>query len=398
MSTAQGLGTSRLQHSAVLLGISTAAMVALFITSIAKDFTLSTKELWSNDFQGFFLAAHLFARRMNPYTISNQLQAYAHYVPHIHGIGHVLFADAPLCLPVLLPFVSIPFRLGYLVLALLETAAFIAGLLFAIGSLRPRPFLTCCLLLGLPPVGVLILTGQWDGLTVLGLGIHFFLLQRKRIFSSGFVLGITACFALPHLIFGYAIYFLVRMRKPAVLSLACGVLASAVASIALTGIPIVLSFIVSVLTIQSHAFETGFAEILGHLLPATAADVLLACCITAAAIFFGRKARDEQYLLLATCVLALNILLNPHFFGQDLAIPLVAAAPLLYRALPWIANHAAQFVGTGILVIALLALITATQPALLPLQFSALIISTAVTLFIAFSSTHREHRTAVIPS
>ena len=395
MSSTQESVSMPPRRSVILLVISTVSMVSVFIISIAKDFTLSTKELWSNDFQGFFLAAQLYTKGLNPYSISNQLWAYARYVPHFKGIGHVLFADAPLSLPLLHAFVDLPFRTGYLLLVAVEIIAFITGLLFAIGSIRPRALITCCILLGLPPVNVLVLTGQWDGIIVLGLGIHLFLMKRNRIYWSGFVLGITACIALPHLIFGYVIYFLVRLRKPAIISVSLGIILAGILSIMFTSTYIVTGFITSLLTVQSHVFETGFATILGRILPATVVDLLLAGCIIAVAIYFSVKANPEHYLPIAACVLFLNVLLNPHFFGQDLAIPLVAVAPLMERNFHWITSHVKQYIVVGICVVGLLALITTTQYSLLPLQLVSVVVCAALCLAFGIWSTNTFHIHAV---
>lgn len=185
--------------------------------------------------------------------------------------------------------------------------------------------------------GLLILEGQWDGVSVLGLGLAYVAWRRGRPELAGFALGFTAAIAKPQLVIGIAAYMLGRRDWRGI----AGALAGAAVTVAIAFVAVgphsLMSFVSAVAT--PHNSPTAemqgssglFGSLLGQAPGVYFASIAAGLVAAVVAGWLGAVARSRSDLLEPTLcgAVALSLFASPHLLGHDLTLlaPVLLAEP-----------------------------------------------------------------------
>jgi hypothetical protein len=199
--------------------------------------------------------------------------------------------------------------------------------------------------------GLLFLEGQWDGVSVLGLGCAYALWRRDRPMAAGFAVGFTAAIAKPQLVIGIAAYMLGRRDWHAVGGALAGAVVTILIGIAGAGPHALGAFVTAIATpsnsptAQMQGTSGLFGSLLGH---ASWVFVLAVGAGVAAAIvawWLGAVARRRPDLFEPSLcgAVTLSLFASPHLLGHDLTL----LAPVLVAGLAWLAGRPGERIWPG---------------------------------------------------
>jgi Glycosyltransferase family 87 len=199
--------------------------------------------------------------------------------------------------------------------------------------------------------GLLIVEGQWDGVSVLGVAMAYAGWRRGRPGLAGFALGFTAAIAKPQLVIGIAAYMVGRRDWRAVTGALTGAAASVVIALIAVGPHGLAAFVAAVSTPHNSptAEMQGSSGLFGSLLGQAPGVYFLSigAGLAAAAVagWLGTIAhrRPELFEPSLCGAVALSLFSSPHLLGHDLTL----LAPVLVAALAWLAGRPTEATWPG---------------------------------------------------
>lgn len=205
--------------------------------------------------------------------------------------------------------------------------------------------------------GLVLLEGQWDGVSVVGLAIAYVAWRRGRPVLAGFALGFTAGIAKPQLVIGIAAYMLGRRDWRGIAGAIAGAAVTVVIGLLADGPRGIVSFVSAIATPHDSptAEMQGSSGLFGSLLGQAPGVYLLSigAGLTAAVVagWLGAITRHRGDLLEPSlcAAVALSLFASPHLLGHDLTV----LAPVLVGGLAWLAGRPteAAWPGPGTLVV-----------------------------------------------
>jgi Glycosyltransferase family 87 len=191
--------------------------------------------------------------------------------------------------------------------------------------------------------GLLLLEGQWDGVSALGMGLAYVAWRRGRPGVAGFALGFTAAIAKPQLVIGIAAYMLGRRDWRAIAGALCGAALTVVIGFVAVGPHGLAAFVTAVATPHDSptAEMQGSSGLFGSLLGEAPGVYVLSIgaglVAAAAAGWLGIIARRRRDLFEPSLcgAVALSLFASPHLLGHDLTL----LAPVMIGALAWLAGR-----------------------------------------------------------
>jgi len=191
--------------------------------------------------------------------------------------------------------------------------------------------------------GLLIVEGQWDGVSVLGIALAYAAWRRGRPELAGFALGFTAAIAKPQLVIGIGAYMIGRRDWRGIAGALAGAALSLVIAIVAVGPDALGGFVSAVSTPHNSptAEMQGSSGLFGSLLGQAPGVYFLSigAGVLAAAVagWLGTVAhRRPELLEPSLCgAVILSLFASPHLLGHDLTL----IAPVLLAALAWLAGR-----------------------------------------------------------
>ena len=199
--------------------------------------------------------------------------------------------------------------------------------------------------------GLLVLEGQWDGVSALGLGLAYAAWRRDRPGLAGFALGFTAAIAKPQLVIGIAAYMLGRRDWRGIAGATCGAAVTVIIGLVVVG-PHGFGNFVSALAIPHNsptAEMQGSSGLFGSLLGGAPGVYFLSigAGLAAAAVagWLGTIAHRRPDLLEPSLcgAVALSLFASPHLLGHDLTL----LAPVMVAGVAWLAGRPSETAWPG---------------------------------------------------
>jgi hypothetical protein len=304
-----------------------------------------------SDFSASYVAATVWLHGGNLYDQHLEIARHFALIPPGY---HVTVIDLPFITPPLTAVLVAPLTLldlptAYRLASLLEYGMLVAAVAVAVRhapwpSRAPAGLRAAALLGGLAGVGggVLLLQGQWDGVSALSLALAYASWRRGHRARAGAWLIGGALLAKPHLAIGLAVWMLAWRDRRIIAGAAAGAAAVVAASLLLAGPAACLAWVGSLGGSATHSplpSLLGFTGLLGSWLRdgATAQALAAACSMLAvgACWLLGDRVRRRPDLLepsLAGAV-ALSLVAAPHLLTHDLSL----LAPALAWTVAWAA-------------------------------------------------------------
>ena len=190
---------------------------------------------------------------------------------------------------------------------------------------------------------MLLLEGQWDGVSVVGLAIAYVAWRKGRPGLAGFALGFTAALAKPQLVIGIAAYMLGRRDWRGIAGAIAGAAVTVVIGLLAGGPHGLTSFVSAVATPHNSptAEMQGSSGLFGSLFGQAPGVFYLsiAAGLAAAAVagWLGAITRRRADLFEPSlcAAVALSLFASPHLLGHDLTL----LAPVLIGGLAWLAGR-----------------------------------------------------------
>jgi Glycosyltransferase family 87 len=207
--------------------------------------------------------------------------------------------------------------------------------------------------------GLLIVEGQWDGVSVLGVALAYAAWRRGRPELAGFALGFTAAIAKPQLVIGIGAYMLGRRDWRGIAGALAGAALSLVIALVAVGPHALAGFVGAVSTPHNSptAEMQGSSGLFGSLLGQAPGVYFLSigAGLLAAAVagWLGTMAhRRPELLEPSLCgAVTLSLFASPHLLGHDLTL----IAPVLVAALAWLAGRPTETLWPGPATLAVIA-------------------------------------------
>ncbi|MEA2670037.1 MAG: hypothetical protein QOG45_257 [Chloroflexota bacterium] len=305
-----------------------------------------------SDFSASYVASTVWLQGGNLYD--QQLEIARHFALIPPG-DHVTVIDLPFITPPLTAVLVAPLTLldlptAYRLASLLQYAMLVAAVAVAVRhapwpSRAPAGLRAAALLGGLAGVGgwVLLLQGQWDGVSALSLALAYAAWRRGHRARAGAWLIGGALLAKPHLALGLAVWMLAWRDRRILAGAVAGAAAVIAASLLLAGPAACLAWVGSLGGSATHSplpSLLGFTGLFGSWLRdgATAQALAAVCSVLAvgACWLLGGRARRRPDLLEASLAgaVALSLVAAPHLLTHDLSL----LAPALAWAVAWAAT------------------------------------------------------------
>jgi Glycosyltransferase family 87 len=205
--------------------------------------------------------------------------------------------------------------------------------------------------------GLLLVEGQWDGVSVLGLALAYVAWRQGRPGLAGFALGFTAAIAKPQLVIGIGAYMVGRRDWRAVAGALCGAATSVVIGLIAVGPHGLAAFVSAVSTPHNSptAEMQGSSGLFGSLLGQAPGVYFLSIgaglVAAGAAGWLGTIAHRKPDLFEPSLcgAVTLSLFASPHLLGHDLTL----IAPVLVAALAWLAGRPTEraWPGAGTLMV-----------------------------------------------
>ena len=222
---------------------------------------------------------------------------------------------------------------AYRAWSLLQLALLVAGVAITVRAAPWRPQTSAWVRVAVGAVaiagygtGLLFVEAQWDGFSVLGLGLAYALWRRGRSAGGGFALGLGSAIAKPHLILGLGGFVLGRRDWRALAGMVAGGLVMLAAALLAAGSQGLSSYLGAV-TKPSNSpprqmlSATGLiASWLGSGRGAYALIALVSLAALAAAVWVGHRSRGRTLELPLGTATALSLFCAPHLLVHDLTM------------------------------------------------------------------------------
>ena len=322
----------------------------------------------TSDFAGTYVASTLIGagKPAEIYDTTAERQALvASGAPVTHD--NIPFENPPAAAVVTLPLTLLSAGAAWRTWSLLQLALMVVSLLLVARSAPwpaalPRLSRVAVVLVALAGfgTGLLLLEGQWDGVSVLGLAAAYALWRRDRPTAAGFALGFTAAIAKPQLVIGVAAFMIGRRDWRGVGGALAGAAVTIMIGLIGAGPHALASFVTAIATPSNSptAQMQGTSGLFGSLLGHAPGVFLLAvgAGIAAAAVagWLGTVAHRQPDLLEPSLcgAVALSLFASPHLLGHDLTL----LAPVLVAGLAWLAGRPGERLWPGSVTLGMLAL------------------------------------------
>ena len=207
--------------------------------------------------------------------------------------------------------------------------------------------------------GLLIVEGQWDGVSVLGVALAYAAWRRGRPELAGFALGFTAAIAKPQLVIGIGAYMIGRRDWRGIAGALAGAALSLVIALVAVGPHGLAEFVSAVSTPHNSptAEMQGSSGLFGSLLGQAPGVYFLSigAGLLAAVVAGWLGAithRRPDLLEPSLCgAVTLSLFASPHLLGHDLTL----IAPVLVGALAWLAGRPTETQWPGPATLAVIA-------------------------------------------
>ena len=191
--------------------------------------------------------------------------------------------------------------------------------------------------------GLVLLEGQWDGVSVVGLAIAYVAWCRGRPGLAGFALGFTAAIAKPQLVLGIGAYMLGRRDWRGIAGALAGAAVTVLIGLLADGPHGLVAFVSAISTPHDSptAEMQGSSGLFGSLLGQAPGVYLLSIgaglVAAVAAGWLGAITRHRADLFEPSlcAAVALSLFASPHLLGHDLTL----LAPVLIGGLAWLAGR-----------------------------------------------------------
>lgn len=305
----------------------------------------------TSDFAGTYVAATLI-RAGHPGQIYDPVVERSALIASGAPAGH---ADIPFENPPAAALVAIPFSLlsagtawrawSLLQLLLIALSLWIAARAapWPAGFQRLPRFAIVLIALAGFGTGLVLVEGQWDGVSVLGMALAYAAWRRGRPELAGFALGFTAAIAKPQLVIGIAAYMIGRRDWRAIAGAMAGAAVTIVIGLVAVGPHGMAAFVGAVSTPHNSptAEMQGSSGLFGSLL-GRAPDVYflsIAAGLAAAAVagWLGTVChrRPDLFEPSLCAAVTLSLFASPHLLGHDLTL----IAPALVAGFAWLAGR-----------------------------------------------------------
>jgi hypothetical protein len=323
---AQVSRTGGRQAAAIVASLAVAgAYIAVWLRVDALHVRLS-------DFVASFVGARMLTQGHGAglYDLSLQASVHAAVIAPFHA-GNLPFVYPPTAALLVAPLLPLGIASAYRVFAAIQLVLLVGGLTLAALRCRGALTRTATVLVGLAGVATLplLLLGQWDGLLALLLAAGWLLIDRRREFAAGLVLGVAAAIVKPHLFIGLAVFLLVRRRGRLLAGGALAVAALAALDTALVG-PAGMAALVGAdvhdASIWAQASFLGWNGLLASWLGGGAGGQIAAAVLDVAALagcaVLGEavRRRPDRFDVAMAAAMALSLLASPHLLAHDLVL------------------------------------------------------------------------------
>lgn len=345
----------RLSRSAVVLLVSMTIGGTFAIAGMVQQWrTVTSTQIGRSDFTSMYVGGTLWreGHRDDLYDEATQAPLHAQLIAPDHE-GNLPFVNPPAAAVVLAPLTAVSLNDAYRLWSALQvTLLLAAGLIAAMAAPAPRvsiPYRFAAAIVATASVGTLgvLLLGQWDGVSAMGLALTYAVWRRGHRATGGVVLAATSALAKPHLAIGLAAYVLGRRDRRVLAGAAGGLMAILAISWLAVGTAGIVGFLHTAAE-STHRWHlasfVGFSGFFGAWVGDTPVAYILSTVASLAGIaacaVLGARWRHDQTQLEPTLAgaAALSLLAAPHLLNHDLALlgPVVAWSLVvtLNRALP----------------------------------------------------------------
>jgi hypothetical protein len=370
----------RLDRRLLLVG---GLALAVLASNLAVWLRLDHLDQLGSDFSASYVAGITWLHGGNLYDQALEHARLLSLLP-AHTRVTLPFITPPLTAVLVAPLTHLGLATAYRVFSLVQLLLVAAAAIVAVRSApwpadrRPglRAAAVLCALASTGASYALLLLGQWDGVSALGLALAYAAWRRGHEGRAGALLIGSALLAKPHLALGLAVWLLALRNRRALIGAAAAAATVVLASIALAG-PGSLAGWVGALRVSTStsplASLVGFTGLLGSWIGNGAAVETAAgvCSVLALAVCWalGDRARRTQGLLEPSLAgaTALSLLAAPHLLTHDLAL----LVPALVWTVAWAAasdpgGRRLAAVATGWVVLSLTARLDFNQVAMAP--------------------------------
>ncbi|GAC1339965.1 MAG: hypothetical protein NVSMB29_08150 [Candidatus Dormibacteria bacterium] len=310
--------------------------LALLLGFVALWLQVGRREVGRSDFTSTYMGGTLLREGHRADLYDERVQAPLHarlIAPDREG--NLPFVNPPTAALVAVPFSVLPLTSAYRLWSALQAALVgVACVLAAGGTARRRGTVVAVVLVALasPALLRLLLLGQWNGASALGLAVAYRCWRSDRQALGGAVLAGSAMLAKPHVAIGLAAFALGWWQWRALLGAAAATLGAVLAWLAIAT-PAGVAGWVALTASDAHRWDAasfvGFTGLSGALLGNTVTAAILAGLLSAAgvagAIVLGHRARLPSRLPTGLAGAAvLTALVSPHVYDHDLVIIPVA--------------------------------------------------------------------------
>ncbi|HEY6470209.1 MAG TPA: glycosyltransferase family 87 protein [Candidatus Dormibacteraeota bacterium] len=205
--------------------------------------------------------------------------------------------------------------------------------------------------------GLVLLEGQWDGVSVVGLAIAYVAWRKGRPGLAGFALGFTAAIAKPQLVIGIAAYMLGRRDWRGIAGAIAGAAVTVLIGLLAGGPHGLWSFVSAVSaphdspTAEMQGSSGLFGSLLGQAPGVYYLSIAAGLAAASVAVWLGAITRHRADLFEPSlcAAVALSLFASPHLLGHDLTM----LAPVVIGGLAWLAGRPTETVwpGPGTLVV-----------------------------------------------
>ena len=303
---------------------------------------VTPQQIGRSDFTSTYVGATLWSGGHHSDLYDQSLQAQKHaqlIAPDTEG--NLPFVNPPTAAVIAAPLTSLGLTSAYRVWSLLQGALLVVAAAIAWRATpKPRPAIEVALLaLAMPATLAMLLLGQWDGLSALGLAGAYALIRSERERWAGALLAITLLAAKPHLAIGIAAFALGWRDRKVLLGAALGAVAIAAVSLIAVG-PAGINGWISIERYDASRWAlASFLGANGWLaswgVSSVASQIFGAvvdCGALALAVWLGQNLRRGGSLELTFCgAVILSLVASPHLLSQDLAL----LVPCVIWAFSW---------------------------------------------------------------
>jgi Glycosyltransferase family 87 len=338
-----------------------AALLAVYLVAWSG---VSPRDVADSDFSATWVASTLWRDGHGAQLYDQRLETARHTAAFPPGslapgtVPDLPFITPPTTAVLAAPFAGLGLPTAYRIWSLLQLALLALAVGVAVRAApwsprAPRELRAAAFLGGTAGLGslVLLLHGQWDGVSALSLALAYASWRGGHPGRAGAVLMGGALLAKPHLAVGLAAWLLAQRHRRAVAGAAAGLAAVAAASLVLAGPAASAGWLGSLSGSATHSplpSLLGFTGLAGSWIHAEAPAQALAAVGSAAAVgacwLLGDRARRQAELLEPSLAgaTALSLVAAPHLLMHDLAL----LAPALAWTVAWAAGRGGRLLAS----------------------------------------------------